>query len=67
MAPDMSISRQRVPMIDASILEGRTRPTGSSGSFAARLRYFQQLASSAGMDRLPSHQPLPTQARLGRR
>jgi hypothetical protein len=64
MTVNVSISRQRVPMLDASTLEDRTRPA-LDGSIAARLRYFSwpNWASDAG--HMTLHQARPTQARLG--
>ena len=74
MAPDILISRQRIPMVDASTLEDRTRPVATSGSSALRLRYFQwpswsaQWPSwSAAEDQDSSWHAAPSQARLGRR
>ncbi len=68
MALSINYSRQRVPMVDGSTLEDRTRPAlEDSGSIATRLRFYQWPSWSPGADRTPSHQALPTQARLGRR
>ncbi len=66
MAVNIALSRQRIPMLDASTLEDRTRPD-LDGSMASRLRYMQWPSWSASVDRTPSHQRLSTQARLGRR
>jgi hypothetical protein len=65
MVVNISLSRQRVPMLDASTLEDRTRPA-LDGSAASRLRYFSW-PSWAAMDHTLTHQQMPTQARLGRR
>jgi len=55
-------------MVDGSTLEDRTRPAlEDSGSIATRLRFYQWPSWSPEVDRTPSHQALPTQARLGRR
>ena len=62
----ISISRQRVPMINASTLEDRTRPA-LDGSISSRLRYFSWPSWSDGRERIASDQALPTQARTGRR
>ena len=66
MAVNITLSRQRIPMLDATTLEDRTRPD-LDGSMASRLRYTQWPSWSASFDRMPSHQRMPTQARLGRR
>ena len=65
MFATISLSRQRVPMINASTLEDRTRPA-LDGSIAARLRYFSWPTWSDRPDRAPSHQSMPTLARMGR-
>jgi hypothetical protein len=67
MAINISISRQRIPMMDASILDDRTRPLEGSDAAATRLRYFGWPSWSGKTDRMPSHQAMPTEARLGRR
>jgi len=67
MALDISISRQRIPMVDASTLEDRTRPMAATGSSALRLRYFQWPNWSAAENQVSSHRSAPSQARLGRR
>ncbi len=66
LAPHITFSRQRVPMIDASTLEGRTRPA-LDGSIASRVRYFSWPSWTALTDQPASTQPRPIQARLGRR
>lgn len=66
MSINISLSRQRVPMVDASTLEDRTRPV-LDGSVGSRLRYFSWPSSLSATDRAPSHQPMPTRARMGRR
>ena len=67
MAITLTPTRQRVPMINAATLEGRTRPA-LDGSAASRLRYFNWPTWAAAPDHGPdTHQPRPTQARLGRR
>ncbi len=65
MALQLTLSRQRVPMLDASTLEDRTRPA-LDGSAAARLRYFSW-PHWRGADNAPAHELRPTQARLARR
>ena len=65
VALHLSPSRQRVPMLDASTLEDRTRPA-LDGSAAARLRYFSW-PHWREADFTPAHESCPTQARLGRR
>jgi hypothetical protein len=67
MTLNLSISRQRIPMVDASTLEDRTRPMATSGSSALRLRYFQWPSWSAAEDQDSSRHAAPSQARLGRR
>ena len=67
VAINISISRQRIPMMDASILEDRTRPAESSDVAGLRLRYFRWPSWSSEAERTPSDRVLPTQARLGRR
>ena len=67
MTTNLNLSRQRVPMLDASTLEDRTRPAEDIGSARARLSYFQWPSWAAHFDRVPPHQSMPTQARLGRR
>lgn len=66
MAVNISLSHQRVPMLDASTLEDRTRPA-LDGSVASRLRYYSWPSWTGAIDRTPSHQQMPTQARMGRR
>jgi len=72
MSINISLSRQRVLMIDASTLEDRTRPA-LDGSIGSRLRYFSWPSWSNGSDRSLWHQAasrqqtLPTQTRMGRR
>jgi hypothetical protein len=66
VAVNISVNRQRIPMIDASILNERTQPA-PEGSMAARLRYFQWRGWTGQTGRVPSHRVMPTQARLGRR
>lgn len=58
-------SRQRVPMLDASTLEDRTRPA-LDGTVAARLRYFSW-PHWHEQEFMPVHDLRPTWARLGRR
>ncbi len=68
MAISLTVSRQRIPMVDGSTLEDRTRPAvDGPGSIATRLRFYQWPSWSAGLERSPSQQTMPTQARLGRR
>jgi hypothetical protein len=65
---DITISRQRIPMVDALTLEDRTRPARArAGSVAARLRFNQWTSSATKTERVPAQQAMPTQARLGRR
>ena len=61
----LTLSRQRVPMLDASTLDDRTRPV-LDGSAAARLRYFTWWHWHADT-RHPPYESLSTAARLGRR
>ncbi len=61
----MTLSRQRVPMLDASTLEDRTRPA-LDGSAASRLRYFPWPHWHSTDDRLPSPQVMPSRGRLRR-
>lgn len=65
MAFELILSRQRVPMLDASTLEDRTRPA-LDGSAAARLRYFSWQHWRPNTEHPPRHAPMPTAARLGR-
>ncbi|MEX1295509.1 MAG: hypothetical protein AB1Z67_04985 [Candidatus Limnocylindrales bacterium] len=65
MALQLTLGRQRVPMLDASTLEDRTRPA-LDGSAAARLRFFSWPHWHEEQHR-PTHELRPTQARLGRR
>lgn len=58
--------RQRVPMLSAAALEGRTRPA-LDGSAAARLRYFRWSKWRPRLRRYEIYAPQPSQARLGRR
>jgi hypothetical protein len=53
-------------MLDASTLEDRTRPA-LDGSVASRLRYFSWPHWRSMDEHVPSHQAMPTHARLGRR
>ena len=66
MALHLTMSRQRVPMLDASTLEDRTRPA-LDGTAAARLRYFSWPHWRAKGEHAPSQQVMPTAARFGRR
>lgn len=59
--------RQRIPMIDATTLEDRTRPPLEEGWLAPRLRFYQWPSWSPEPDRAGPNERRPTQARLGRR
>jgi len=70
----ISITRQRVPMVDFATLEDRTRPPLEyEGSIAPRLRYFQWPTWSTELDgrstraRRPTKPSTSKQARMGRR
>jgi hypothetical protein len=67
VAIDISISRQRIPMMDPSILEDRTRPLDEAGSAASRLRYLRWFALSGATDRARSEQAKSARTRLGSR
>ena len=62
----LTLERQRVPMLDASTLEDRTRPALYRLA-AARLRYFWSPASRIDHDRAPDNQVVLSAAKLGRR
>ena len=62
----LTLSRQRVPMLDASTLEDRTRPV-LDGAVAARLRYFTWMQWPPETRQLPQYESMVTAARLGRR
>ena len=62
----LSFSRQRVPMLDASTLEDRTRPA-LGGTAGARLRLFSWPYWRFEDEPTPSHQRMLTAAKLGRR
>jgi hypothetical protein len=66
VALHLTLDRQRVPMLDASTLEDRTRPA-LDGSAASRLRYFSWSHWRAVENGVPSHQVMFSHARLGRR
>ena len=63
MALQLTLSRQRVPMLDASTLEDRTRPA-LDGSAASRLRYFPWAHWHTADERLPSYQVMSIRMRL---
>jgi hypothetical protein len=64
----ITLSRQRVPMLDATTLEGRTRPAVDGTDWVeARLRYLSWPTWSFRPDRAPSFDISPNQARLGHR
>ena len=68
MALHVSLNRQRVPMIDASTLEDRTRPANVGiDAIGARLRYYQWPTWSGSADRTPSRPVGLGKARLDRR
>ena len=67
VANSIALRRQRVPMVDSSTLDDRTRPAREvSGSIAARLRYSQWMSRSSGTERLASPPAAPGQASPGR-
>ncbi len=66
MVLHLTLSRQRVPMLDASTLEDRTRPA-LDGSAAARLRYFSWSHWRPDLVHLPRHESMPRDASLARR
>jgi hypothetical protein len=68
VANNITFSRQRVPMVDSSTLDDRTRPAlEEPGSTHARLRYAQWMARPSGADHVPSLQAMMTQANPARR
>jgi hypothetical protein len=62
----LTLERQRVPMLDASTLEDRTRPVLYRLA-AARLRYFWSPLSRIHHDRATNQQVMLSAAKLGRR
>ena len=66
MALHLSLDRQRVPMLDASTLEDRTRPVLYDFA-AARLRYFVSPNWPVEAQRAPRPRPMLTAPKLGRR
>ena len=66
VASHLTLDRQRVPMLDASTLEERTRPA-LYGFAAARLRYFMSPRWPVDADHTPRHRPMLTAAKLARR
>jgi hypothetical protein len=65
---NVTMIRQRVPMLDASTLEDRTRPAvDDSGWLAARLGYLQWPSRSGREERVSDYQVRTSDARLGRR
>jgi hypothetical protein len=67
VAIDISISRQRIPMMDPSMLEDRTRPLDGSDPTASRFRYLRWWAQSGVTRRVRSEQAKSPRSRLGRR
>ena len=67
MALHLLPSRQRVPMLDASTLEDRTRPA-LDGTVGARLRYFSWPRwRGESQPAAPTYEVMMTAAKLGRR
>lgn len=67
MAFKVTISRQRVPMLDVDTLEDRTRPA-LDGSASSRLRYFRwPIITRESVSHIVDFESRPIQARLGGR
>jgi hypothetical protein len=68
VASNITFSRQRVPMVDSSTLDDRTRPAlEDPGSTSARLRYSQWMARPSSADHALSLQAMMSQANPARR